>query len=454
MGASKSKSRKKEKVKYGKAGTRTDAQKKLVKEAFAELYASFSDHEIICFTDGACRGNPGPAGSGCVVLFGKQNESRYIQKSLALGRHTNNIGELYAIGLALHLIQQHPSSSRWTQLLCKQHGNRKTIVRVLSDSQYSIGVLSKGWNAKKNKELIAWIREELDKVSKNGFIVFFHWVGGHCEIQFNELADQLANAGVDGSRKGHSVDILQPPNLFNAGDSSKGGCGRMMASFKPTSSSMVNRKKISRPKVERKRKYHEINESDDYCSDRMETLNLSKDIGISVNGHLLKPIKSKDFKESKMWIADLRKELAKKHRIDESRVFNDVTMDQLAKFLPSTNGDLSHFTTLNEIQQTRFGKDIVDTVKNYIACNAVKSPFEEARTQHNGNAENVKNCTAEGAFVPRKKRKLNLSDLDECIDNLTEDKNAKTAGKTPGENPPLDLSASPPQSPAQSPILI
>ena len=43
------------KVKYGKAGTRTEHQKKLVKEQYAELWRSFTPNEIICFTDGACR---------------------------------------------------------------------------------------------------------------------------------------------------------------------------------------------------------------------------------------------------------------------------------------------------------------------------------------------------------------------------------------------------------------
>ena len=42
-------------IKYGKAGTRTERQKKLVKEKYDELYQSFSDNEIVCFTDGACR---------------------------------------------------------------------------------------------------------------------------------------------------------------------------------------------------------------------------------------------------------------------------------------------------------------------------------------------------------------------------------------------------------------
>ena len=42
-------------IKYGKAGTRTEAQKKLVKENYKQTFESFSDQDIVCFTDGACR---------------------------------------------------------------------------------------------------------------------------------------------------------------------------------------------------------------------------------------------------------------------------------------------------------------------------------------------------------------------------------------------------------------
>ena len=132
-----------------------------------------------------------------------------------MGRHTNNISELYAIGLALHIIQQHPSSNGWIKSLQQNGNKRKIIIRILSDSQYSIGVLSKNWKAKKNQELIGWIKKELSDICNNGYLVLFHWVGGHSGIKYNEMADSLANKGVDGTLQGKKCNVLKPPNLFN-----------------------------------------------------------------------------------------------------------------------------------------------------------------------------------------------------------------------------------------------
>lgn len=137
-----------------------------------------------------------------------------IQKSMALGLQTNNISELYAIGLALHIIRSHPSSENWINSLRQNNGKKSVSVQILSDSRYCIGVLSKGWNAKKNKELIDWIRCELNALHQRGFVLHFHWVGGHSGIQYNEIADSLANQGVNASKGRKSVDVTKPIQLY------------------------------------------------------------------------------------------------------------------------------------------------------------------------------------------------------------------------------------------------
>ena len=136
-----------------------------------------------------------------------------------MGRHTNNISELYAIGLAIHIIQHHPHSKKWiNSMKDKRSSGSKQIIRILSDSQYSIGVLSKNWKAKKNQELVGWIKRDLSNLCQNGNIVLFHWVGGHADIKYNEMADNLANQGVDAVLKNkQSVDIKKPPNIWNNG---------------------------------------------------------------------------------------------------------------------------------------------------------------------------------------------------------------------------------------------
>ena len=66
-------------------------------------------------------------------------------------------------------------------------------VHILTDSQYTIGVLTKNWKAKANVELIATIKDTLAGV---GRYAFTH-VRGHAGVALNERADALANQAMD-----------------------------------------------------------------------------------------------------------------------------------------------------------------------------------------------------------------------------------------------------------------
>ena len=89
----------------------------------------------IAYADGACSGNPGPAGSGFVVVHpGGRMEEGFEY----LGTATNNIAELTAI---LRALEVSPKDA--------------PHILIHTDSQYSIGVLQKGWKPKTNQELIA-----------------------------------------------------------------------------------------------------------------------------------------------------------------------------------------------------------------------------------------------------------------------------------------------------------
>lgn len=127
--------------------------------------------EILAYTDGACTGNPGPCGLGVVMLYGETQR----ELSEFLGDGTNNIGELTAILRAAEAV---PDKSK--------------RVRIFTDSKYSIGVLTKGWKAKKNKELIVKTRAVLATLEN----VEILYVPGHAGVELNEVADQLAVAAV------------------------------------------------------------------------------------------------------------------------------------------------------------------------------------------------------------------------------------------------------------------
>ncbi len=163
---------------FGSAGTRSKAQANAARESATELLESLPADAAVCFTDGACKGNPGPAGAGCVV---RMPDGTRHEDWRALGTGTNNIGELTAIGMAMDILEREGFDG---------------AVHVLTDSQYSKGVLVQGWKAKANKELIASVK---DRILRRDVTV--HWIAGHVGIPDNERADALANKGVDESRR-------------------------------------------------------------------------------------------------------------------------------------------------------------------------------------------------------------------------------------------------------------
>lgn len=126
---------------------------------------------LVAYTDGACTGNPGPCGLGVVLLDGGKRR----ELSMYLGHGTNNIAELTAIEEAL---------------LAADATDRALVIHT--DSQYAIGVLSKGWKAKANQELIARIKAALKPFKK----LELRYVKGHAGIPDNERADELARASV------------------------------------------------------------------------------------------------------------------------------------------------------------------------------------------------------------------------------------------------------------------
>lgn len=127
---------------------------------------------IVAYTDGACSGNPGPAGYGVLLI----NGAVQMEISGYLGEGTNNIAELEAIGSALVTV-----------------GTSVGPFDLYTDSSYAIGVLTKGWKAKANQDLIARIKRTLPDHPN----LTFHWVKGHAGFAGNEKADELARKAIE-----------------------------------------------------------------------------------------------------------------------------------------------------------------------------------------------------------------------------------------------------------------
>lgn len=128
--------------------------------------------DAICiFTDGASSGNPGPAGIGVLLRYGKYEKeiSEYI------GFATNNLAELKAIEKALLTLKD-------TQI----------PVRLFTDSNYAYGVLTLNWKARKNRELVESMKKTITKFKDFKIIK----VKGHSGHRENERADFLATSAI------------------------------------------------------------------------------------------------------------------------------------------------------------------------------------------------------------------------------------------------------------------
>jgi len=135
------------------------------------------------FTDGACRGNPGPGGWGVLLRYNGTEKHLYGGEA----HTTNNRMELLAAIRDLEAVSE----------TCQ--------IDLTSDSQYvrkGITEWLQGWKAKgwktaakkpvKNKDLWQLLDEQAQRHNVN-----WHWVKGHSGHRENEIADDLANLGID-----------------------------------------------------------------------------------------------------------------------------------------------------------------------------------------------------------------------------------------------------------------
>lgn len=150
--------------------------------------------QLIIYTDGASRGNPGPGGYGAILQFGGK------EKELSAGyrKTTNNRMELMAVIAALEAL--------------KKDG---LDILVYSDSQYVVKAVQEGWlknwlatgfkGGKKNRDLWERFAELASKHS-----IKFKWVRGHADNHHNNRCDILATTAADGKHlkvdEGYEMD--------------------------------------------------------------------------------------------------------------------------------------------------------------------------------------------------------------------------------------------------------
>lgn len=139
--------------------------------------------KVRIFTDGACRGNPGPGGWGVVLQYGDHEKELYGGEQ----ETTNNRMELLAAINGLESLTRHCE----VDLTTDSNYVRQGITEWIGNWKRN------GWKtaAKKPvKNVELWQR--LDAAAGK-HTVHWHWVKGHSGHPENERADQLANRGID-----------------------------------------------------------------------------------------------------------------------------------------------------------------------------------------------------------------------------------------------------------------
>nr|UOZ96333.1 Ribonuclease H [Cupriavidus sp.] len=135
------------------------------------------------YTDGSCKGNPGPGGWGVLMRFGAHEKELYGGEA----QTTNNRMEMRAVIEGLNAL------------------NRSCQVRIFTDSQYvKNGIESwlsvwkaKGWKTAAGKPVAnqdLWVAMD---AARSRHQIDWHWVRGHAGHPENERADGLANRGVE-----------------------------------------------------------------------------------------------------------------------------------------------------------------------------------------------------------------------------------------------------------------
>ena len=143
-------------------------------------------NEVVIYTDGACKGNPGPGGWGALLRSPDGSQKELFGGELGT---TNNRMEMMAVIRALEALKR--------PCAVTLHVDSQYVLKGMTE--WLVGWKAKGWKTAakqpvKNVDLWQQLHQVLNK---QGHTIDWRWVKGHAGDPGNERADALANLGVE-----------------------------------------------------------------------------------------------------------------------------------------------------------------------------------------------------------------------------------------------------------------
>lgn len=152
-----------------------------------------AEFDVVAYTDGGCRGNPGPGGWGFLVFNPRTGHA--LERCGGERETTNNRMEMLAAIMAL-------KSLRKDGLRVLLHSDSQYLVKAMSE--WVEGWKARGWKRKegplKNLDLL----KELDALNQR-FHITWRWVRGHAGNRGNEHVDALTNRAMDAVQAGQDM---------------------------------------------------------------------------------------------------------------------------------------------------------------------------------------------------------------------------------------------------------
>lgn len=166
------------------------------KESNQEAYALDHNYNLRAFSDGACRGNPGPGAWG---IFGRNQSGETVFESTGVELLTTN-NQMELQGAISCLLE----AQNYFENLDLDPRTQK--LEIVTDSRYVVDGVTKwvsgwkkrGWkksDGKAPENLNLW--KEIDELTKVFAKVDFTWVRGHAGHEENEICDKMANDALD-----------------------------------------------------------------------------------------------------------------------------------------------------------------------------------------------------------------------------------------------------------------